>query len=303
MSARSNTDPGNTYIGRFAPSPSGPLHLGSLIAAVASYLDARARNGRWLLRIEDIDRPREIAGASETIIDNLRCHGLHWDGDIVYQSARIEHYQMALERLLATGSAFPCPCSRAQLRAADGLHKGECLAPREDGDDTAIRLLAPAEHIGFDDALQGRFEQQLQDEVGDFVLLRRDGCFAYQLAVVVDDADQGITDVVRGSDLLDSTPRQIYLQHLLGLPTPRYLHIPVITHRDGHKLSKQTFAQGLDNSRACDNLRRALAFLRQPPPPRAGSPEALLRWATEHWQREYLPAVMHIAESATDQTS
>ena len=255
------------YTGRFAPSPTGPLHMGSLIAAAASWLDARAAGGRWLLRIEDLDRPRCMPGAADAILRTLERLGLHWDGEVVYQSARTERYRAALERLQP--HTYWCGCTRREIAdsslglASDGarIYPGTCRArsPREP---RALRVRTSREPIAFADRVQGRCEQLLERDVGDFVLYRADGQFAYQLAVVVDDAEQGVTDVVRGADLLDSTPRQIYLQRLLGYTTPRYLHVPVALNASGEKLSKQTAAAPIEADRHA--LGRALRFLGQP---------------------------------------
>ena len=280
----------DTYIGRFAPSPTGPLHLGSLVSAVASYLDARAQNGQWLLRIEDLDPPREQPGAADAIIRSLKAHHLYWDGDIVWQSQRHHLYQQALDTLLTQGDAFRCSCSRAQLRAIGGTHSGHCVTKLVPGD-AAIRLRVNDHVEQFDDRLLGSQRQDLATD-GDFVLRRRDGLYAYQLAVVIDDADQHITDIVRGSDLLDSTGRQRYLQQCLGMPSQRYLHIPVLTGADGCKLSKQSFAPAIDNLQPEANLRQALRYLRQPAPP-AGLPlDALLAWSSRHWQLESVPRTL-----------
>ena len=225
------------YRGRFAPSPTGPLHFGSLLAAFGSWLLARHAGGQWLVRIEDLDPPREVAGAAQAQLDTLAAFGLEPDLPVAWQSERHALYRAALDRLLAGGQAFACSCSRSELAAQGGIHR-HCVAtaarPRP-----AFRLrVADGSVVAFDDALQGPVRQDVASEVGDFVLLRADGCWAYQLAVVVDDAEQGITDVVRGADLLDSTPRQILLQRALGLPTPRYLHLPLVVDAHGHKLSK-----------------------------------------------------------------
>jgi glutamyl-Q tRNA(Asp) synthetase len=280
------------YVGRFAPSPTGPLHFGSLIAALASYLDARAGNGRWLLRIEDIDPPREQPGASAAIVDTLRRHGLHWDGDLLYQSRRLPLYREALARLLAQGDAFPCGCTRATLAAGGGLHRGRCRTPERP---CAVRLRVDDEEVAVDDALQGRFSQALARQVGDFVIWRREDLPAYQLAVVVDDGAQGVTHVVRGCDLLDNTPRQVLLQRRLGLPVPRYAHLPVIANALGQKLSKQTFARALDGADAAANLRAALDFLGQPaPPPDRGTAAAILDWAIRHWSLAAVPRATHL---------
>jgi len=257
--------------GRFAPSPTGPLHFGSLVAALASWLDARAANGRWLVRMEDLDRPRVQPGAAEEILRALERLGLEWDGEVEYQSRRAALYQAALERIRAR--TYWCCCTRREIAdsslglASDGaaIYPGTCRrGPPTGKPPRALRLRVDASTIGFVDRVQGRREQVLSRDVGDFVLYRADGQFAYQLAVVVDDAAQGVTDVVRGADLIDSTARQIFLQRLLGLPTPRYLHVPVAVNTAGEKLSKQTGAEPLDLSRPEQELRRALAFLGQP---------------------------------------
>jgi glutamyl-Q tRNA(Asp) synthetase len=258
------------YVGRFAPSPTGPLHFGSLVAALASWLDARAARGRWLVRMEDLDAPRQQPGAAEDILRTLERFGLAWDGPVAYQSLRAPRYEAALDRLRR--HTYWCGCSRREIAdsslglATDGarIYPGTCRgglahgrAPR------ALRLRTDAQAIAFRDRVQGEQSQVLAVDVGDFVLYRADGQFAYQLAVVVDDAEQGVTDVVRGADLLDSTARQIYLQRLLGAPTPRYLHVPVALDASGNKISKQKGARplGEDRERA---LREALRFLGQP---------------------------------------
>ncbi len=232
---------GPRYRGRFAPSPSGPLHAGSILAALGSWLLARQAGGEWLVRIEDIDPPREVPGAAQAQLDALAAFGLHHDGTIEHQGRRGHLYQAALDRLLADGTAFECHCSRSELAAAGGIHRS-CVALRQRRD-PAIRLrVADGCSVGFADAVHGQVVQRVDLEVGDFVLRRSDGLWAYQLAVVVDDADQGITDVVRGADLLDSTPRQILLQRALGLPTPRHAHLPLLLGADGRKLSKSEAA-------------------------------------------------------------
>src|SRR5690606_7088352 len=261
------------YIGRFAPSPTGPLHAGSLVAAMASYLDAKAHQGRWLVRIEDIDEARTVSGAAEDILRTLKVLGMHWDGEVVWQSHRKPLYQAAFDALGI--HAYPCACSRKEIAdsrlgtASDGaaIYPGICRnglpagkAPR------ALRLRVPdandpATLIQFEDRWLGRVSQNLSEEVGDFVLKRADGFWAYQLAVVVDDAKQGVTDVVRGADLLDSTARQIYLQRLLNYPAPRYLHVPVVTNPEGEKLSKQTGATRLNPDDPLQELHRAGRFL------------------------------------------
>lgn len=259
------------YTGRFAPSPTGPLHFGSLVAALASWLDARAAGGRWLVRLEDLDRPREQPGAAEQILRTLQSFGLYWDGTPQYQSRRGALYDAALGRL--GEHLYWCACSRREIAdsalglAADGaqIYPGTCRAgvpaakqPR------ALRVRTAGKEIVFHDRVQGEQRQTLETEVGDFVLRRADGQFAYQLAVVVDDAEQQVTDVVRGADLLDSTARQIFLQRLLGYPQPRYLHVPVAVNAAGEKLSKQTGAATVDASERSATLRQALRFLGQP---------------------------------------
>lgn len=264
------------YTGRFAPSPTGPLHAGSLATALASWLDARAHGGRWLVRIEDLDGPRCIAGADDAILQALTAVGLTPDATPVWQSRRTGLYQRALDGLLAAGHVYGCACSRKEI--ADSLtdartrhqtlaYPGTCRPERGglgDRPPRAWRVRVPDREIVFTDRWQGRCSQNLGAEVGDFVLRRADGEWAYQLAVVVDDAEQQMTDVVRGADLLDSTPRQIWLQQLLALPTPRYLHLPVVAGDDGQKLSKQNGAQALDVTQPLELLRAAGAHLGLP---------------------------------------
>jgi glutamyl-Q tRNA(Asp) synthetase len=287
-----DTTASSTYVGRFAPSPTGPLHFGSLLGALASFLDARAHQGRWLLRIEDIDPPREVDGAIPAILDCLIAHGLHWDGEVLYQSTRIAIYREISQQLLATEHAFFCTCSRTDLADQGGIYSGRCRRCKTQPTvPHAIRLQVDNSAICFDDAIQGNIEQGLPAEVGDFVIFRKENLPAYQLAVVVDDAAQGVSHIVRGSDLLDSTPRQIFLQRCLQLSKFQYAHIPVIANAFGQKLSKQTFANPLDNQRAAENLCDALQFLGQvsPPPAIAGEPAAILNWATAHWDIQRIP--------------
>ncbi len=261
------------YIGRFAPSPSGALHAGSLVAAMASYLDAKVQRGQWLVRIEDVDEERTVHGAAEMILQTLLDMGMQWDGEVVLQSQRKNLYEAAFRRL---GShTYPCACTRREIAdsrlgvAADGaaVYPGLCrngLAPGKTARAFRLRVpdtADPEQCISFEDRWIGAVSQHLASEVGDFVLKRADGFWAYQLAVVVDDAAQGVTDVVRGADLLESTPRQIYLQRLLGLPTPRYLHVPVVTNTLGEKLSKQTGAKTLDLARPEQELIAAAHLL------------------------------------------
>jgi len=274
------------YVGRFAPSPTGPLHFGSLVAALASWLDARAARGRWLVRIEDLDTARTQAGAAHEILGTLARLGLEWDGEPVFQSRRTRFYQTALHAL--RDHTYWCACSRREIAdsslglAGDGaqIYRGTCRGGISPGrTPRALRLKVGTQEIEYRDRVQGRQAQVLAREVGDFVLRRADGQFAYQLAVVVDDADAGITDIVRGADLLDSTPRQIYLQRLLGYQTPRYLHIPAALDARGEKLSKQTGAAAIDAS----HWKAALHFLGQPPAEDLGA-------AVRNWNPALIPA-------------
>jgi glutamyl-Q tRNA(Asp) synthetase len=258
------------YVGRFAPSPTGPLHFGSLVAALASYLEARAAKGKWLLRMEDLDKARAQPGAADDILRALERLGLEWDAPVLVQSARLERYRAALDELTRRGLAYPCSCTRKELEdsalAIDGarIYPGTCRHGLATGKAArALRLRTHGAPIGFADAVQGWIEQHVEQEVGDFVLLRADGIVAYQLAVVVDDMDQGVTDVVRGADLLDSSARQIHLQRLLGARTPRYAHVPVALNAAGGKLSKQAGARPLDLSDPQAELARARRFLGQ----------------------------------------
>jgi len=282
------------YIGRFAPSPTGPLHFGSLLAAVSSYLQARAHQGQWLLRIEDIDPPREQPGATEAILRALECYGLEWDGTVSYQSKSRASHDEAVQYLLETGQAYPCGCSRSGLaglpRGPLGtIYPGTCRAG-SDAEEFAIRVRTDAEPIRYCDCLQGQQVQRLESESGDFIILRRDGLVAYHLAVVVDDHLQGITQIVRGMDLLDSTPRQIWLQTLLGYSTPDYVHIPVAVNASGQKLSKNTGAEGISTDEVRPTLVAALRALGQQPPAGlvASSLAAIWAWALDHWVIEVL---------------
>ena len=265
------------YRGRFAPSPTGPLHFGSLLAAFGSWLMARRAGGDWLVRIDDLDPPREVPGAAEAQLRSLHAFGLVPDGEVLHQSARGEAYGEAMGKLLASGDAFTCHCSRADLAATGGVHRACVAAARRP--DPAVRLRVPFGTVaGFQDALRGQVVQRLDDEVGDFVLRRADGPWAYQLAVVVDDAAQGITEVVRGADLLDSTPRQVFLQQRLGLPTPAYAHLPLVLDPQGAKLSKSSAALPVDDAEPVPALRAAWVALGQEPGALDGlrSPQAVL---------------------------
>lgn len=277
------------YVGRFAPSPTGPLHFGSLVAAVASYLQAKVHDGQWLLRVEDIDPPREQAGATDTILTALERYGFEWDGDVIFQSDSQQAHEAALQSLLDRDLAYPCGCSRRDLAGAPRgplgtIYPGTCRDGC-DASETAIRVRTTGTPISFRDALQGVQTQCLEKESGDFVIRRRDGLIAYQLAVVVDDGIEGVTEVVRGIDLMDSTPRQIWLQQLLSYETPDYVHIPIITHPNGDKLSKLTGAPAVPVNGVTGALAAALVALRQDPPPALwhGELSDVWQWAIENW--------------------
>lgn len=296
------------YIGRFAPSPTGPLHTGSLAAALASWLDARAAGGQWRVRMEDLDRARCVAGVADTILRQLDVYGLNWDGSVLYQSRRDDAYEAALHRLREMGLAYPCACTRSQLadapRNAEGepVYPGTCRAGLAPGQTArAWRVNVSGARIQFTDRVFGHLEQSLDIGVGDFVVRRADGLFAYQLAVVVDDAFQGITHVVRGADLLWNTPRQIYLQTRLGLPTPAYAHVPLITNAAGQKLSKQTRAPALPETGRGAILAQALAALGHSPPAELADadPAELLAWAITRWQIAHVPTRATIANSVS----
>ncbi len=278
------------YRGRFAPSPSGSLHFGSLVAALGSYLEARSQNGAWLLRLEDLDTARNLPGAEADILRCLEGFGLEWDGPVVRQSARLAHYEAALEALLREGRAYPCGCSRREIlshedaEAGEARYPGTCRAGLPSGKNIrSFRYKTNELEIVFKDKLYGEMRQRVDQSVGDFVIRRADGPFAYQLAVVVDDAAQGITHVVRGADLRDSTPRQIALQHALGLPTPHYMHLPLVRNAQGEKLSKQTRAPAVVPDAAI--LRAALRFLGQPEAPEGLGPDLknILKYAVQHY--------------------
>ncbi|AOE87444.1 tRNA glutamyl-Q(34) synthetase GluQRS [Pseudomonas sp. TCU-HL1] len=287
------------YIGRFAPTPSGYLHFGSLVAALASYLDARANGGRWLLRMEDLDPPREVEGAQTAILRTLESYGFEWDGEMVRQSSRHDTYAEVIDRLYEMGLAYACTCSRKQLESHQGIYPGFCRNAQHPQHNAAIRIRVPELEYHFVDRVQGEYRQHLGREVGDFVIRRRDGLYAYQLAVVLDDAWQGINQVVRGADLLDSTPRQLYLQELLGLSQPRYLHVPLIIQPDGHKLGKSYRSPPLPADSAGPLLNRALRALGQKPPAElaGASPREVLGWGIAHWDAELIPRSRTLAEA------
>lgn len=287
-------------VGRFAPSPTGPLHFGSLVAAVASYCAARSQNGRWLLRIEDVDQTRCHPAISQDIIRCLQQFGFVWDGEVTYQHQRTEAYQRVLDQLIAQGMAYPCTCSRkeisdsSQQQGIEGaIYPGTCLRkPCKTGVPSAWRLRTPAAVVTIDDSIQGQVSHHLAHEIGDFVLKRADGLFSYQLAVVVDDAWQGVTQVVRGADLLHSSTRQRYLQQLLGWHPPSYSHLPMAVDAQWQKLSKQNLAAAIDADQKTAWLKLALRFLGQ------ATPDAMvndvLDWACCHWQPELIPRLRQL---------
>lgn len=288
--------PDTAYCGRFAPSPTGLLHAGSLTTALGSYLEARCRGGQWRLRMEDLDPLREQPGAADDILRTLESLGFEWDGAVEYQSRRLDLYQAALEQLITAGQVYRCTCTRKEIQALalrgldgmvyPGLCRNGCLHPRKA---FAWRFRVNDQPLVFVDQLQGRVEQHLARDIGDFVLLRADGFWAYQLAVVVDDAAQGINHVVRGADLLVSTPRQIALQHALGLAVPTYCHLPLLVNHAGEKLSKQTLAPAVSAAKALEELVSALRFLGHYPPNDLGSVTEFWLWARENWSFCQLP--------------
>lgn len=300
------------YRGRFAPSPTGPLHFGSIVAAVGSFLQAKSRGGEWLVRMEDLDPPREVPGAADDILRTLEAFGLHWDGAVMYQSRRQAAYETALEKLKAQDALYPCACSRREIAdssvsGVDGLvYPGTCRDGIAPGcTPRAWRVRVNGRAVEFVDAVQGRVVRDLAVDFGDFVVRRADGYFAYQLAVVVDDAEQGISEVVRGADLIESTPRQMHLQNLLGLPTPHYLHLPVALNVQREKLSKQTFAAPLDATRPLPALLRVLEFLGQDVLPELadGSIVDFWRWAVINWRVEHVSRVTGVVVEMTGSVS
>ena len=283
-----------TYVGRFAPSPTGPLHLGSIVTAIASFLHARQAGGEWLVRIEDIDPPREVPGAADDILRTLEAFGLEWDRSVLYQSARQDVYRETAEELLATGRAFRCNCSRSAVRAANdtvtGRYPGTCRDKHLAAPDTAIRLkVAEASTIHFVDGLQGAQATRLDATTGDYIVLRRDRLPAYHLAVVLDDAAQGVTTVVRGVDLLDSTAAHVHLQRTLGVPTPAYWHLPIVVNAEGQKLSKQTGAAAVSPGEVGVAVRALeLLGLTVPTELSAAPTPSLWQWAAANWRIESL---------------
>ncbi len=302
------------YRGRFAPSPTGPLHFGSLVAAVGSYLQAKSQHGIWLVRIEDLDPPREIPGATTSILTALETYGFQWDEEVSYQSTRNSIYANAVEQLTSAKHTYPCTCSRKDIQEvlqneqpneqsnitkkesrSDLIYPRTCRStPTTTNKAHAIRIKTDNLLISFEDSIQGDYGQRLETEIGDFIIRRSDGLYAYQLAVVVDDADQHITEVVRGTDLLDNTPRQLFLQQLLKLATPDYMHLPIAVNQQGDKLSKRTFAEALDLTNPVATLWRALDFLGQQPPDelREADLPSFWSWAIQNWNVEKISRVL-----------
>lgn len=299
----------SNYIGRFAPSPTGPLHFGSLVAAVASYCEAKAHSGKWLVRMEDVDTSREMPGAADDILHTLEAYGFEWNDKVNYQSKRDEAYNAAFARLQAQQLVYACTCSRKEIADSalkigiEGvIYPKTCYqnsnleAPLAPNIHAAHRVVTKNKLICFTDEIQGEVKQNLATQIGDFILKRVDGLFAYQLAVVVDDAEQGVTHVVRGADLLNSTPRQIYLQQLLGLPTPNYAHVPVATNSNGEKLSKQTLAEPISMRLAGHNLFDALCFFGQNPSAEMQNAtlDEMWRWTFANWSLAKVPQTLTI---------
>jgi glutamyl-Q tRNA(Asp) synthetase len=297
-SALVDSGPAQTYRGRFAPSPTGPLHFGSLVTAVGSYLEAKSRHGKWLIRIENLDRSRETPGASREILGTLEVFGMEWDGEVIHQSGRSKAYQAALTLLEKQGLIYSCFCSRKEIADSSitgiegPIYPGTCRGNLGNEEQPGARRIRTDNRlIEFKDGVRGRIRQRLERDIGDFVLRRADGLFAYQLAVAVDDAEQGITHVVRGDDLLGSTSRQVYLQKLLGYSTPSYMHLPVVVNAQGEKLSKQTGAAPVTTSDPVSQLVMAIRFLGQTPPAELAESDvtSFWQWATRNWKPEKIP--------------
>jgi glutamyl-Q tRNA(Asp) synthetase len=291
------------YRGRFAPSPTGPLHFGSLVSAVASYLQAKSRGGQWLVRMEDIDPPREPAGAADDILRTLETYALYWDESILYQSTRRDGYEEALLHLSQLHLTYPCTCSRKQIREVlsrtnKKVYPETCRGINHTRSPHAIRLKTEFQDIHITDGIQGLFSQNIREHVGDFVVKRADGYYAYQLAVVVDDAYQKITEIVRGSDLLDNAPRQVFLQQMLDFPSPQYVHIPIAT-TNGDKMSKQTQAPPIAKQNAVQTSVQVLKFLGQSVPEQweFSTIEELWQWAIPRWDLACVPKVFSLEYS------
>ncbi|UXI01681.1 tRNA glutamyl-Q(34) synthetase GluQRS [Photobacterium sp. TY1-4] len=279
------------YIGRFAPSPSGPLHFGSLVAALGSYLQAQSRQGRWLVRMEDLDPPREMPGAADDILRTLEAYGFEWDGPVMYQSQRHDAYQAQIDAWLHSGAAYYCRCTRKEIKAAGGFYPGTCRSRHHSAENSAVRLRVDTPITHFHDILHGRIDIPPALAQEDFIIHRRDGLYAYNLAVVLDDIAQGVTEVVRGADLIDPTGRQIGLYRQLGQPEVSYLHLPLAVSENGNKLSKQNHAPAIDKHNPVPALVQAMAFLGMAPPAElaASSLDTILRWGCQNWHVEKLP--------------
>jgi len=300
----------NNYRGRFAPSPTGPLHFGSLLAAISSYAPARQAQGKWLVRIEDVDLPRCDSNSTKSILTALDAYGMHWDEEIIYQSQRNKYYQAALDTLSHKNSTYHCACTRKEINkinpstGSTHIYPGTCKNGIPEGKTArSIRIRTNSTTISFDDCVQGTFAQNIANEVGDFIIKRADDLFAYQLAVVVDDEEQGITDIVRGSDMLDSTPRQIFLQQQLGYFTPRYTHIPLAINSGGQKLSKQTKAPAIKIDDPRPTLINALNFLHQQVPSelRDTDIETIWQWVIQNWSTNNIPSQLSLPYSDNDE--
>jgi len=300
----------NNYRGRFAPSPTGPLHFGSLLAAISSYAPARQAHGKWLVRIEDVDQPRCDSNSTKSILTALEAYGMHWDEEIIYQSQRGKYYQAALDTLSHKNRIYHCACTRKEINKINPstdrnhIYPGTCKNGIPEGKTArSIRVRTNSTIISFDDCVQGTFAQNIANEVGDFIIKRADDLFAYQLAVVVDDEEQGITDIVRGSDMLDSTPRQIFLQQQLGFFTPRYTHIPLAINSDGQKLSKQTKAPAIKLDDPRPTLINALNFLNQQVPSelRDTDIETIWQWVIQNWATNNIPSQPGLPYSDSDE--
>jgi len=298
------------YVGRFAPSPTGPLHFGSLVAAVASYCEAKANQGQWLVRMEDLDKPREMIGAADTILHQLEAFGFEWDREVIYQSNRGEFYSDILQKLKQQQLIYPCTCTRKEIADSsnqvgiDGIiYPKSCLThPLKANAPSSLRIKTSPTLIKFNDAIQGKIVQNIANQVGDFILKRADGLYAYQLAVIADDNAQKITHIVRGADLLDSTPRQIYLQQQLNYVTPQYAHVPIASNHSGEKLSKQTLAKPIESSMANQLLYDALCFLGQKPPLEIKNVtlDEVWSWCNSNWRLTNIPNVRHVQCKASN---
>ena len=289
--------PDNQYRGRFAPSPSGLLHFGSLVTALASYLDAKANHGVWLVRIEDIDPPREQQGASEEILRTLEAYGLHWDETVRYQSQQSALYEQVLASLEKSQLSYYCGCTRAMIKASGGTYNGHCRNLQLSATEHGTRLINQHKCDHYDDLIQGQVNCDKHLAAEDFIIKRKDGLYAYQLAVVVDDIDQGISHIVRGCDLLEPTARQLTFYQTFGVTPPQYAHVPLVVTHDGYKLSKQNKAPAIDKAAPQQSLIAALNFLNQQPPAELinNTPDEILKWAIAHWRINQIPKQPSIA--------